>query len=301
MVLNKFGNYLLAKRTHAIWVALLFALLPLVQVNTTWIAVTIMALVTLHKGAKEGFWVLAWIMLPAIAALWLGDVSAFVVLGVGREALVWFLACVLGATASWRISLQLLASLGVLGVLLAHALVADLPGWWLPHLTNFWTLVGPQLQLNLSPEQTAQLLQQAAQFATGLTTAMMLLVDVSLLIIARSWQALLFNAGGFGKEWRSLRMPFWYSTILLVVVLLVWFGMGDVFKDVLPVLCAPLFLTGLSFIHAKLPMKKSRRLPWLILLYALLLFFFPYIAVLLVMLGFIDSCYDFRSSRASAV
>lgn len=301
MILNKVGSYLLQKRAHAIWVALLCSLLPLLQVPTNWIAISIMALVTLHKGAKEGLLVVAWIILPTIVFLWLGDALPFLMLSIARILVVWFLACLLGSTVSWRSSLQLLAGCGVVGILLAHAIVPDLTGWWLSQFTHYWPLISQQLQLNLSDAEAALLLGHVAQFATGMVLTLLLGFDVVLLVIARAWQALLFNPGGFSKEWRLLRMNFWYSTLLLVVILLAWLDVSTVFKDILPVLCVPLFFSGLSFIHAKLPEKKSIRLPWLILLYALLVLFFPYVAVLLVALGFVDSCYDFRSPRASAV
>lgn len=294
MMVKNFGLYLLQKRYHAVWVVLICAFLPIVKVPTFSIGAIILGLVTLHKGAKEGFLLLCWLMLPGIAVGFYDHFGTFWAEGVAKGITVWLMACILTRTTSWVMTLQLIAFYGVLLIVGFHLLVPDISAWWLQQLTPYSAQI--QTSLNLNASQVKLMLDTVSSFATGILVFTMLVLDTALLFIARAWQAVLFNPGGLGREWRRLHIGHLYSGILLAILVLAWFDVGWLL-DIFLVVLIPFVFAGLSLVHAKLPDKKSIRIPVLVSLYVSLLFFSLYIGAFLVVLAFLDSWFDFRDLR----
>ncbi len=297
MMLKNFGLYLLQKKYHAVWVVLLCAFLSSLQLPTGSIAVLVVGLVTLSQGAKEGFILLCWMALPGIAATFFGDFSTLLIEDVGKGVMVWAMACVLAVTVSWTATVQLAAAAGVFLVAIAHLFIPDIQAWWLVQLAPYVAQIQTSWNLNLPPDQITLLIERASHFATGTVIAGVLALDIILLFMARAWQAVLFNPGGLAKEWCQLRLGYVYSAVVLVVVAFIWLDIVWL-QDVLPIVLMPFIFAGLSLIHAKLPAQKNIRVPLLIALYTSLLLFSPYICIMLVIVSFIDSWFDFRAVRS---
>lgn len=295
MILKSFGLYLLQKKYPAVWVVLLCAFLPFLQVPTFSIATTIVALVTLHKGAKEGFFLLCWMVLPEIAASFYGDFGMLLLQGLAKGVVVWAMGCVLARTSNWVMTMQSVMVLGVMLVIAFHLIVPDTSAWWLQKASLYSSQI--QVSWNLTADQTKLLLEKISYFATGIMLAGFLALDIVLLLMARAWQALLFNPGGLAREWRQLRLSYGYSGILLAILAFIWLDV-DWLMDVLPIVLMPFVFAGLSLLHARLPDKKNIRLLILTAFYMSMLVFLPYICLLLVFLAFLDSWFDFRSLRA---
>jgi hypothetical protein len=297
MLLKNFGLYLIQKRYHAVWVVLLCAFLPFIKIPTFFLAVATVGLITLHKGAKEGLYLLCWLFLPSLAAYFYGDYGPLLLEAIGKGAVVWLTACILGATLSWTKAIQAAVLCGVVVVMVLHLALADLlSGWWLQQIAPFATEIQKSWDLNLPPDQIKLLLEKISHFATGAIIAGVLLFDVVILLVARGWQALLFNPGGLNREWQQLRLHYAYSLVLLAVMVLIWLDVIWLL-DILPIILVPYIFAGLSLIHAKLPEKKSLRTAVLIALYMGLVLFSPYVCTMLVLIALVDSWYDFRAVR----
>lgn len=297
MMLKSFGLYLLEKRYHAVWVALLCAFLPFLYLPTFSLAVLIIALVTLHKGIREGFIVLGWVMLPGIAASFYGDFNTLFVDDVGKAIAVWLMAGALGYTARWVTTLQAAVAGGMLTVIAVHLMVPDINDWWFRHLAPYGSQIQLAWNLSISPEQLKAVFMKVASFATGTVVAGLLALDTVFLLMARGWQGVLFNPGGMAQEWRQLRLTPVYSSALLLILIGAWLG-ASWLTDLLPVVLMPFIFAGLSLVHAKLWQKKTVRMPALIALYSSMLFFSPYVCMALAVVAFVDSWYDLRSLGA---
>jgi hypothetical protein len=295
-MLKNIGLYLLKQRRNAIGVALLCALLPFVGFPTFWISILLLGLVTLYKGGKEGFWVLLWVALPGLAWGFIGDPSLIVGVIALRAVIVWLLALILRRTASWAVILQCAALLGIISIIGLHMVIPDVAVWWSQELTTYWDSIAAPLHLANDSAQAQQFLQFAAQFATGALAVALLVMDLALLLFARTWQAVLFNPGGLAKELLQVRMSYTASALLLITVFAACFG-SALALDVLPVVILPFTLAGLSLVHAQLKYKPELKLPLLMGLYFALILFLPYVAILLAFAAIIDSGYDFRSLR----
>lgn len=64
-----------------------------------------------------------------------------------------------------------------------------------------------ELYQQLSVEERARLATLIAPALIGLMAVMMQIVSLLSLMLGRYWQALLYNPGGFGREFRSIRIP----------------------------------------------------------------------------------------------
>src|SRR5262249_104294 len=137
-MLAKIGTYLIHRRYQTIGIAFVAALLPFLGLATAWISILLIALVTLIKGAKEGFLVMIWVALPALALFIDGDSSLLIDMIVFRVVVVWLLALLLRYRASWALTLQSVALLSSLIIAILHLHHPNIAGWWEEQLSNYW-------------------------------------------------------------------------------------------------------------------------------------------------------------------
>lgn len=164
-----------------------------------WVSAAVVALVTLRRGTREGLFILGWALLPALGvALWGGDIGPATAL-IG--ALV--AAAMLRATVSWPFAL--IAS--VLVGLLTAALLQTLGGGYVERLLDVVGEFLEQWRAQLPAESAAQVGEPVAAQVSGLLGFSATSSTVLALLLARWWQALLYNPGGFRTEFHQLRLP----------------------------------------------------------------------------------------------
>ena len=195
--------------------ALLVVLVGAGSLMFCWISAAVIALVTLRKGAGSGAWLLLWSLLPAGALLMLyGDGSPLALL-LGAAAL----ALVLRSTVS--LSLTLLASIGV-----GLATAASMLVFGGQMLEQIVVAVGEFLgsmeqQLSVEGAESVVLARPTVLQVAGMMGAGNSMMSVLCLLLARYWQAALYNPGGFGVEFRALYLPRATALGLLVMALAV--------------------------------------------------------------------------------
>lgn len=151
---------------------------------------------------------------------------------------------------------------------------------------------------------SADLLFLFQQIFNSILTALNLLMLLGSLILARYWQATLYNPGGFKAEFQELVLPRWASlTCLLIIV-----GLLTNFYDLialptiyvfmlLPLIIVPCIIAALALIHAVFTLKNYNSF-WLGLVYVALLFIQPYTSILLFIIALADSWLQFRTKLA---
>ncbi len=273
--MRSLAEFAMAGRRQAILAAMLLGVLPVVN----FLSAPVVALVCLRHGRTEGMIVLAWAVLPALGWAVLGDVIPLLLL-IG----ITVLANVLRATNSWEVTL--LSAIGVgIGALLGLHLKPD-----------FLLLMQQQLELVLSspdlqgqvtavpPEQMLQLLQ--AFFGT-----MLMFLALVLLMLARSWQAKLYNPGGFRDEFHRLRLNWKTAAGLLLMFTLAGLG-TPVLQPLTLFFVLPLLFAGVALIHGIAGLK---RWPGAVLVIFYVALLSPIMTQILVLAAITDSWYDFRS------
>jgi hypothetical protein len=148
----------------------------------------------------------------------------------------------------------------------------------------------------LSPDERARLEALLAPVLTGLLAALLQIVTLLSLMLGRYWQAVLYNPGGFGGEFRALRFPPMLAVLLLVGMLL-GPNLGAQLAVLTPLCSVPLVFAGVALMHGLVAQGRLPRF-WLVGLYVTLVLFMQLIYPLLAVLAIVDSLFDFRGRAA---
>jgi hypothetical protein len=268
------------------WQALAVAVLGSGSLLFGWISAAAIALVTLRKGTASGGWLVLWAMLPAaIVAAMSGDMGSVMLLLVA-----FCLSVILRETVSLSLALIASVPLAMLGGL---ALIA-LNGPFLEDLVATFNQALRQLEQDMTSDQQGELAftslavpQVGALLAIGNTVVAVLAV-----LLGRYWQALLYNPGGFGKEFRALRLPQGAVVSLVALGTVLWLQ-GDEWRVWSAVAVMPLTVVGFALVHAYAA-HTDKGVTWLTLMYTLWIVLDP---IKWVWLGFVmaDVFVDFRA------
>lgn len=259
-------------------------------------------LVVLRQGLQPALTVLA-LSVAAVAAfggLVLGGVAAPLVYALLLWAPTGFTAWVLrySRRIEWALGAVMIPALA--GVLAFYGLSPDPAGFWSERLFLVVQPLLDQAPADFDAETARAGLRAAAHYATGFVSAGSALSVFMTLMLARWWQSLLYNPGGFRAEFLELRPNPAFAYAVL--------GCGGAMLFAPPALTEPMWNLGLVFValyltvgiavmHALLSRQASRKF-WLAGIY-LLLFVIPQMAVPVVLVGFTDAWMDWRR-RGSA-
>ena len=270
---------------QAIGLAAFFACIPMLF----WISGAIVSLVVLRRGVDQGVKVLAWALLPAIAWAAMGQFATITGL-IATTAL----ACVLRQTGSWQKTL--------LALLPAGAFVAFITAQLAPQQISVLSelvlkFIGDLTQHgDLRPVDIESLKPLVAYGVTGMVTWFNLVSCIIGLMLARSWQAQLFNPGGFREEFHRIKLP---AVIAMTLLLLTLGGsaLAPFMLVVAPTATLPLLVAGLALFHGLVEMRQLNKI-WLVTFYALLVFITQLMYPVIVLTACLDSVFDFRARLA---
>jgi hypothetical protein len=277
------AEYVMKGRTEAI----IATVLTTVTVLFAWIGAAIVALVTLRQGSRQGAYILFWGLLPATVLAALGDTGPVTtLLGVFLVAS----ALKAGASWSWALAVAVISGLltGLLLITLGQVYIEQL----LLLLNDALTQLASQAT---DAEQSAQVLAMipSAQQVAGLLGLSNGFVVVMCLVLARWWQSLLYNPGGFKVEFHQLRLPPKLSIVLLAVALLL---LGAGYGLWALIFSLPFMFAGFALVHG-LAGQKQLNPNWLGLFYMSWLLLDPVKALVLI-LAIADSWIDIRGRLA---
>jgi len=256
----------------------------------TWLAAAGGSLLLLRRGIAASQSALLLTLLPALV-WWLaaGDPRILLIL-LGSFAL----AQVLRSYSSWQWVL--------LGSLFSGLAVALCLQWTfsenLAELNTQLQQLLPQLgglYQQMSEDDRLRLTELMLPLLLGALAMVLQVVSLLCLMLARYWQALLFNPGGFSREFHALHLPKRVAFSLLALMLLIP-GIWPMATVLIPLCNLPLLFAGIALVHAKLAGKASGKF-WLVGLYLSLLLFMQLAYPLLVVLALADSLFDFRGLK----
>lgn len=276
------ARWMMRGTPHAALGAAAFTLIPWLF----WLGAAIVGLDTLRRGLLPSLPVIIAAALPAGWWLIQGDaipLSSILLVTlmavVLRERMRWSEALIVGALAgAAMVQLGLFLPPGGAGPLLEQLRQGS------PEVDR---MLGELSRQGVETEQLATLL------IGGVTGLIVLLTTVACLALARSWQAGLYNPGGFREEFHALRLA---PRELAVVVVLGIVGMVLGIPALGMLLWVPLLVAGIGLVHGFIGLKGMNGL-WLVAFYVLLITTWPMILIVL-LLAFIDSLVDFRGRLA---
>lgn len=310
--LRRFTNFVLQGRIFACAIAFILAFIPIIGS----VSILIAGLVTLRKGAFEGALVFLAATVPYVLSYYnatpvTADINlaaiAFIIFTISNS-LMWFLACLLRRYSSWSFVLDWAMLLAVLAIGMIHFLYPDIKDWWGQQLTEYFSKTTAMMR-DIQPNAEAipavvqgQIVSAIKVYATGLLFASMLFNALVQLLIARWWQAIIFNPGELRKELLSIRLSYIAGLVFFIIFPLAHWG-NEIAMDVIPVVYLVFSAAGLSIIHCLL--AKRMRALGIVFLYIGLIgaILFPgginVVALLFSLVGFFDIGINFRKRFAT--
>ncbi len=272
-------------RVQACGVAVFGSLLPLISPAT-------IGLVTLRKDSSEGLIVALWALLPWLALYLTSSMSPLLTLAPSAALIVIVVAAnILRTTVSWQWTLIGAGIASAVAVAIvgfaASADVDQVVAEVAELVAQVSAQAGVSEQLSLVPDRT---------FVLGLLAWMVALTVVCGLFVARWWQALLFNPGGFREEFHGFQLQRQIAIILFAIVV-AGVALPREFTPWVELMSLPLLIAGVALIHSSVALMGWGG-HWLGLMYFGLFFIGPTGAVL-VGLGLVDSILNLRSRLAA--
>lgn len=285
--LSKLGEFLLQGRREAAIAAMLTAAIPFMG----WLSLAIVAFITLRKGAKNGLFVAAWSIIPAVISAYLMTNSlAITTETLFSYLLVWSLALLLRATASWRYVLEISFGVCLVIIIFFYWLIPDLNQIYTQYLLDVYRSAGT------SPETFAdaqEFIKEIVYYLLGVQTSLYMLHILFALVVGRGIQAVLFNPGGLSQDLKIIRLDI---GILILAIVFLGFGLKMSYNwafGVLPVFLILYLIAGLSLVHyaikQKVPFKGA-----ILLFYILCALLFPFSLIPVMVLAVGDTILNLR-------
>lgn len=272
-------------RAQACAVALFGWLLPLVSPAT-------IGLVSLRKDSTEGLIVTLWAILPWLALYYAGDVSPLIILlPLTVLVVIAAVANVLRSTASWQWTLVIAGIVSALAAIATGFIASADVDLVVDEIAKFFAEIGAQEAISddfdFAPDRT---------FVLGLFAWLIGFTAVCGLFVSRWWQSLLFNPGGFQKEFHEFRLD---QSVALILIAFVIAGVSLplAYRPWVELVSLPLLIAGMALVHSSVKMM-SMGVHWLGLMYFGLLFIGP-TGTVLIGLGLVDSILNLRSRLAA--
>jgi len=272
------AEYAMHGRRQAIIVVVLTGLFPLVYC----LSAAVVGLVNLRKSATEGLIILLWSLLPA-ALLWMAGDSTPVILMLSTA----ILAQVLKYKEFWSRVIMLGT---VLAILTQLSLV-----WQEGYVAELVSIVEEAIDLQRSQGVVVEYsASEVVNLLLGFYGAYHFTTVISCLVLARWWQAALYNPGGFKTEFHQLRLEPGFAVLLAGFILAALTGVPPL-SSWLAIMCIPPLLGGLALLHYLVAWKKLG-FSWIVMVYLLALFISPVV----ILLGLADSIVNFRKRITGA-
>ena len=288
------ASYILKGQKEAIVVTAATALLSLIFFPLSYISAAAVALVTLHIGARKGLVVaiIAATIMAALAQLLVGSYLPALIYLLLFWMPLWWIANRLRRDNLLSLGLLQTAALGLV-VIAGFYLVLDNPGaWWKVLLDEPFQIIFKDVS-DVDSQQPDLMIEQMANLMTGMMAVAFMLHLLGSLFLARWWQALHFKPGGFGREFREIRLGRVAAGAALVL-LIIAFSMGSMLLiELLMAMILVFMLQGLAVVHGVVYNRKAHQ-AWLIGQYVLLMVLMLQMVMALALIGLVDNWFNFR-------
>jgi hypothetical protein len=279
--LKALAEFILRGRLQALIVALIGSFFPLISSAA-------IALVSICKGAKEGTLLFLWVSLALVLINQAGSENPLLTaVSIASLGIMVIAATVHKVLASWQWTLLAIVAVSV-AVSLAFGIFMG------SSVTNLLATAQEMLSNVKSQEQDAQLsIGLTDSMLLGLVATILAIGSMMSLMLARWWQAGIYNSGGFQKEFHSYTIDAKIA-VLLVVILIVGQLLPQSSKLWAELAVLPLLVAGIALVHFTVKLFGQGK-QWLAFVYVGMIMVGKPVTLILVLLGLTDSLIDLRS------
>lgn len=291
------GNYILGGRLQATGIISLLTIMSLLLPPFSYIiSGAPLGLITLRKGPQNGMQVLTGAVLLTSIFGYFTNLGAMlgVAFALGVWLPVWLCSGVLRTTASQGATVLAIGGVGAVFVLISALFSDALILWWQTWIDAF-------LQQNFSAaevDQMQELFDVTLPLINSIIASAVIISLVITVLLARWWQSLLFNPGGFRDEFQQMLLPKWLTIVTFLCLLVSLIDSGNMVwlvRNFLVVLIVIHMFQGIASIHRVVFIRKLSR-GWLVTMYAFLIFL-PQMALFLACIGMADIWRRARKSK----
>lgn len=291
--------FVLRGRNQAILSVIGFATLALVFTPFGLFSAASIGLVTLVHGPRQG------LTITAIASVFILVISSFtgqIILGTEYVVFywlpVWFLAQLLSKNYSLTLVVIVSSVIGMIVAVVMASLYVTYEVEWNKIIFDIFSTAFEQAKVDMAKDDKTVLLQNIGRWIVHFGAAYWVLSMCASLFIARWWQSLLYHPGGFGEEYRQLRLGIIFAVvgmIFIALAMVVKDGMlGHIFIGVASVIALAFLFQGLAIAHYFAAVRKLKGI-WLYMLYVMMLVLMPYEFILIVLIGLSDNWVNYRA------
>ncbi len=262
---------------------------PLVVISNA-----LVALVFLRLGPAPGFIAVgvALVVGTAIAAL-SGKAAVPGAMMMSFWLPVIVMALVLRKTVSLNLAILAGAVLALAGVIITYLIVESPSNEW-QGLIEAVKVAAEQTTGGTDRQKVADWLNNAGTWMTGFSAATQFIIAVLSLLLARVWQARLFNPGGLQQEFHGLRYGLAAGAAGLAITVAATFFNVELLTNLAIVVIVVFAFQGLAILHALVAQLKLHVLV-MVALYGFLFMLLPTSIKVIGLLGIADTWLDFRS------
>ena len=285
--------------SQAALVAATLAMFGVLLAPAIWLSASVIALVALVKDTRQVLLVMAVTTAGTMlfASLIFASPSMVVYFMLVAWLPAWIAASVL-RSMSLAASLQVIAGLSLLAIATMYAFFPDMGEVWREPLDVLVQQLSEQSQGQLSLQELQEVQELVIRMIPGFLAFSVLFGTIMSLFLARWWQSVILNPGGFAKEFQSLNLGRTTAMIAIVVVVTVALAGSELWYAMLLIVLALYTTQGMSILHAVFKGRQLNRI-WLYLIY-LVMFFSPEVVALLILIGIADAWIDFRGRLITA-
>ncbi|HEY5701611.1 MAG TPA: hypothetical protein VIT83_05940, partial [Gammaproteobacteria bacterium] len=228
------------------------------------VAAGIIGLVTLRYGIADGALILAASLAVSSGVMLIAvqSADAALIFALTMGAPVFLLAIVLRYSSSQGMALAAAGALGGSAILLLHLVSSDPVGWWRWALTKL--LVERMHRAGPPPDPAAlaplqELIDKLAPLMTGAPVGIAVGAMI-LLFLARWGHSVLDNPGGFGKEFRALRLDRRMAYVGIVLALgATFYGAAahGLLAQLFNLLIALYVVQGVAVVHSLVKQREA--------------------------------------------
>ena len=292
------ANWLATNPGGAVFATGLLGLLPFFGVGFFFfLPGAVPALLALARGPRQGAMVAAGAAALLAVAIWFMNRSVPVGLGYA----VWVLgpplalAWVLRRTGSLSLCLQLAVLGGIAMLIVLHAALGDPTQFWSPAIRQ---LAAEMQRRGLELDDT--FLESLARSLWGWVTVLTLLLGICAVFVARWWQGLADGPGGFGAEFRRIRLGRVLGVAAAGAVAASFLLEQPFVDDLARFLMSALALVGVAAAH-RIRHERDANTAWLWALYLAMIFVSPLALPALAGVGFVDNWLRSGGRNATSV
>ena len=275
------AEFILRGRLQALIVALVGSFFPLISSAA-------IALVSLSKGAKEGILLFLWISLALVLIQQAGSENPLLTaVSVASLGIMVVAAIVHKVLASWQWTL--------LAIVVAAVIISLAFGILMGSSVTSLVAAAQEMLANVkNQEQDTQLsIELTESMLLGLVATILAIGSMMSLMLARWWQAGIYNPGGFQKEFHSFTIEVKVAVLLVAIVLT-----GQILPNSSQIwaelAALPLLVAGIALVHFTVKLFGQGK-QWLAFVYVGMIMVGKPVTLLLVVLGLTDSLIDLRS------